>query len=81
MIFPAAPIVVLSIAVPVGARARPNYPVWGVLFVAAAGLWVTGLIVATVLHIIGKRQAAAGVFAGAGIGAVVWMVSCFASLG
>ncbi len=80
LIFTAAPIVVLSIAVPVGAGVRPNNPVWGNLLIAGGLMWVTALIVATVLRIIGKKQAAAGVFSGVGIGAVAWMASCFSSL-
>lgn len=79
MIFTAAPIAVLSIASPLGAKVRPNVPVWAFLFVSAAGLWVVAIIVATVLHIMGKRQAAAGVFSGVGIGIVAWMASCFAA--
>ena len=79
LVFTAAPIAVLSIVAPVGAKVRPNNPVWALLFVSAAGSWMTVIIVAIVLHIMGKRHAAAGVFSGVGIGIVAWMASCFAA--
>ncbi len=77
LILTAGPIVVLSIVAPVGAKVRPEVSVWALLFVSAAVLWVPAIIVATVLHVTGNKQAAAGVFGGVGIGFVAWMASCF----
>ena len=74
----AIPIVVLSLISLAGAALK------GFIFVgfaAAAGtLWVVAIGVAIVFAVKGKREIAAGMFAGIGIGFVALGATCFANL-
>jgi hypothetical protein len=76
LIYTAAPLVALSLISTGGIWVAGLYFLWGLAFLA----WIFAFGVAISHSIAGKRETAAGVWAGLALGMVALFVSCFANL-
>jgi hypothetical protein len=76
MLWTAAPLVALNLISVGGAWEESLYWVWAIALLA----WLVTAVVGIGFSIAGKRETAAGVWAGFAIGLVALFVSCFANL-
>ena len=76
MLWTAAPLVALNLVSVGGAWQENLYWAWGIALLA----WLVAMFMAIGFSIAGKRETAAGIWAGFAIGLVSLFVSCFANL-
>ena len=80
MMWTAIPIVVFSAISTGGSIANPASVAFGIVSAVAAGLWGLAILACIGFAIARKRQIAAGILAGVGIGVLALGASCFALL-